>query len=159
LVHDSFAEEVSLIHQVLINPSVNDLVPLKEEVRSGLESFEKNYSNLAEMERFYGLLGVHFFESGDFERCPDKVSVLSLIREATDNAIRHGNANEIHLLSSLSEGCYHLLITNNGSDPVRATPHNGLAHLISLFESKGGSLKLSLKPQFALEATLPLPKG
>jgi hypothetical protein len=72
--------------------------PSKKWSVRALNPSRKNYSNLAEMERFYGLLGVHFFEEGDFSLCPDKVSVLSLIREATDNAIRHGNANEIHLL-------------------------------------------------------------
>lgn len=159
LVHDSFAEEVSLIHQVLINPAVNDLVPLKEAVRSGLDSSEKNYSNLAEMEHFYGLLGVRFIEEGDFSLCPDKIGVLSLIREATDNAIRHGNANEIHLSSSLFDGFYRLKITNNGLSPLQATPHTGLSHLVALFESKGGSLKIIFKPDFALEALLPLPKG
>ena len=159
LVHDSFAEEVSLIHQVLINPAVNDLVPLKEVVREGLESYEKKYSNLGELEHFYGLLGVSFLEEGDFTLCPDKASVLSLIREATDNAIRHGNANEIHLVSSSEGGVYHLRITNNGVSPLSATPHNGLAYLVSLFEQKGGKLSLIFVPHFALEATLPFPKG
>jgi hypothetical protein len=159
LVHDSFAEEVSLIHQVLINPAVNDLVPLKEVVREGLESYEKKYSSLDELEHFYGLLGVSFFEEGDFALCSDKVSVLSLVREATDNAIRHGNANEIHPFSSIQEGVYHLRITNNGISPLSATPHNGLAYLLSLFEQKGGHLVLVFSPRFALEVTLPLPKG
>jgi PAS domain-containing protein len=159
LVHDSFAEEVSLIHQVLINPSVNDLAPLKQVVREGLNSYQQGYDNLEEMERFYGLLGVNFIHEGTLDLGPDKVSVISLIREATDNAIRHGNATEMTLVSHRAEGYYYLAITNNGLSPASATPHNGLSYLMALFEKKGGSVSLVLDPRFTLLAKIPIPKG
>jgi signal transduction histidine kinase len=159
LVHDSFAEEVSLIHQVLINDKVNDLRPLKKVIRDGLTSYKEKYGSLEELERFYGLLGIRFVHEGDFNRCPDKATAISLIREATDNAIRHGNANEMTLTSRCENGFYHLSIANNGLQPKTATPHNGLAYLMAIYKSKGGSLAISLMPRFVLIASLPLPKG
>lgn len=159
LVHDSFAEEVSLIHQVLINPEVNDLKPLKELVKRGLSSVEPTYSDLEAMERFYGLLGVSFVHEGDFALCPEKELALSFVREASDNAIRHGNANVISLVSETREGSFVLLIRNNGASPKDFAPHNGLTHLRSLAEKKGGHLEVSLSPSFSLTLSLPLPKG
>ncbi|MFA6619656.1 MAG: hypothetical protein WCS90_00770, partial [Bacilli bacterium] len=53
----------------------------------------------------------------DFGACADKASILSLIREIIDNAIRIRNVDEIHLTSSFSEGYLHPMITNNGTSP------------------------------------------
>lgn len=159
LVHDSFAEEVSLIHQVLINPSVNDLRPLKELVRRGMLSYELTYEDLEELEGFYALLGVHFVNDGPFENCPDKPAVLEAVREASDNAIRHGNADEITLHSYLEAGHFYLRISNNGADPSSFVFHNGLTHLQNRFINAGGNLQVEMAPHFALLASLPLPKG
>jgi hypothetical protein len=159
LVHDSFAEEVSLIHQVLINPAIDDLKPLKELVRRGLSQQEAAYEDLPALEEFYGLLGIKFVNEGSFEACPDKGSALSLIREATDNAIRHGNANTIRIVSRLQEGIYHLSISNNGKLPEELSLHNGLSHLKEVFEKEGGSFSATLKPEFSIEVSLPLTKG
>ncbi len=159
MVHDSFAEEVSLIHQVLINPAIDDLKPLKELVRRGLSQQEAAYEDLPALEEFYGLLGIKFVNEGSFEACPDKGSALSLIREATDNAIRHGNANTIRIVSRLQEGIYHLSISNNGKLPEELSLHNGLSHLKEVFEKEGGSFSATLKPEFSIEVSLPLTKG
>jgi hypothetical protein len=159
LVHDSFAEEVSLIHQVLINPSVNDLSPLKALMRQGLANEKGRYSDLHEMEHFYSLLGVAFRQIGSWEECLDKALAIRLIQEASDNAIRHGNASAITLEFQKEEGRFHLSISNNGEMPEEVVPHNGLSHLQSLFAQKGGKLLIETSPVFALEAFFPLPKG
>jgi hypothetical protein len=159
LLHDTFAEEVSLLHQVLINPAVDNLVPLKDLIRRGLENYEATYADLDDLESFYGLLGVTFVNEGDFSHCPDKRSMLRLIREATDNAIRHGNAQAITLHSENDDSTYRLRITNDGIVPASYVPHNGLSQLKNLLEKEGGELEISLAPTFVLLASLPLPKG
>lgn len=159
LLHDTFAEEVSLLHQVLINPAVDNLVPLKDLIRRGLENYEANYADLDDLESFYGLLGVAFVNEGDFSLCPDKHSMLRLIREATDNAIRHGNAQEITLHSESDASSYRLRITNDGSVPSSYVPHNGLSQLKNLLEKEGGELTVSLDSSFAILVSLPLSKG
>jgi PAS domain-containing protein len=155
LVHDSFAEEVSLIHQVLINPKLTDLTPLKTLMARGLTSYETRYEDLEEMERFYGLLGIRFIHEGDFALCPDKRNGLSLIQEATDNAIRHGNASEITIKSRLDSSFYLLEIANNGEKASTLTLHNGLSRFKKIFEQEGGELDVISSPVFAVRLTLP----
>ena len=155
LVHDSFAEEVSLIHQVLINPKLTDLTPLKTLMARGLTSYETRYEDLEEMERFYGLLGIRFIHEGDFALCPDKRNGLSLIQEATDNAIRHGNASEITIKSRVDSSFYLLEIANNGEKASTLTLHNGLSRFKKIFEQEGGELDVISSPVFAVRLTLP----
>lgn len=154
LVHDSFAEEVSLIHQVLINPSLRNLRPLKTLVAHGLTSYDTRYEDLEEMENFYGLLGLRFIHEGDFALCPDKQGGLRLIQEATDNAIRHGNASEITIKSRLDSSFYYLEVSNNGLTTPVETLHNGLEHLKILFEKEGGVLGVIPDPVFLVRLRL-----
>lgn len=158
LVHDSFAEEVSFIHQILINPKVKDLRPLKELVHRGLGNYEVSYRDLAEMEEFYSLLGVSFTNVGDFASCPKKELALECAREAIDNALRHGNATAISISNLLTAEYYELRIANNGQIPSSLRFHNGLLSMAAQLEKEGGSLRYEKEGAFTLIARFPIAK-
>jgi hypothetical protein len=156
LVHDSFAEEVSFVHQILQNPKTNDMRPLKTLVKRGLGNYEDSYEDLTQMIDFYRLLGIHFTLTGDFNACPHKKEGLEFLRETIDNAIRHGNATKITITSKV-EGNYFLLITsNNGNVPSKCVPHNGLSHLKAMTENRGGSITIETTPEFTVTASVPI---
>jgi hypothetical protein len=156
LVHDTFAEEVSFVHQILMNPSTNDLRPLKSLIREGFVDGKANGMTLEDIEEFYRLIGIHFENEGDFSSCPDKSLFLEVVHESIDNAIRHGEASSITVTSSTKDGHFFLKVSNDGKIPANLTFHNGLSHLKESLKKKGGNLAIETKPVFALIASLPL---
>jgi hypothetical protein len=156
LVHDTFAEEVSFVHQILMNPSTNDLRPLKSLIREGFVDGKANGMTLEDIEEFYRLIGIHFENEGDFFSCPDKSLFLEVVHESIDNAIRHGEASSITVTSSTKDGHFFLKVSNDGKIPANLTFHNGLSHLEESLKKKGGNLTIETEPVFALIASLPL---
>jgi hypothetical protein len=155
LVHDTFAEEVSFVHQILSNPSLMDMTPLKSLVARGLDNYEVTYQDLEELESFYRLLGIRFVNPSDFAACPDKGLALELVREAIDNAIRHGSASQIILRDVVDEKSYQLIILNDGKSCDHLEFHNGLVHFKKALEALGGSLTISGTPKVCLTARFP----
>jgi hypothetical protein len=152
LVHDSFAEEVSFIHQIVINPASNNLVPLKNLVKKGLENPERGLMNLESLIKDYEMLGVEFKVYGSLEGLPKEEMALEVIAESIDNAIRHGNASliTIRIESALKE--YSVSIENNGVIPESFSPHNGLSHLEKLVKVEDGRLQITTDPVFTVKA-------
>lgn len=86
-----------------------------------------------------------------------RVSLLiySSIREALTNAVRHGGANEITVNISDSDSSYHVVISNNGKQPLnRITEGGGLRNLRSLLEQEGAELTFRYG-NFALDIIIP----
>lgn len=159
LVHDSFAEEVSFVHQILQNPKTNDLKPLKALVERGLGNYELTYQDITEMEHFYKLMGISFVNHGTLGDFPFMADALEFIREAIDNAIRHGNATRITITTKLVDDTYIMSVSNNGSIPKSTSPHNGLLHLYAIADRHGGKVTISTDPEFTITAYCPVPKG
>jgi hypothetical protein len=155
LVHDSFAEEVSFVHQILQNPKTNDMRPLKTLVKRGLGNYEDSYEDLTEMIDFYRLLGIHFTLEGDFNLCPHKKDGLEFLRETIDNAIRHGNATQITITSKVEGNFFFLITSNNGAIPEKYVEHNGLLHLKAMTANRGGSIEVRTDKEFTIIAKIP----
>jgi len=157
-VHDTFADEVSLIHQILQSPNLNDLRPLKELVHRGLHEATITYASLEEFEYFYSLLGIAFTNRGPFNQIPDQEEALGLLREATDNAIRHGGASHLDVICQKEAQGYRLIIRNDGALPLRIAAHNGLDLLSQRLQEKAGSLSIELTDSSTVNAFFPAPR-
>ncbi len=80
---------------------------------------------------------------------------LSVLREASTNAIRHAGATEIHVHMIENNHHYRIEITNNGQPPTRGLVEGGgLFGMRSRVENAGGSLKVEVIPEFSLIITI-----
>ena len=156
IVHDSFAEEVSFIHQIIINPKTNDLRPLKELVKKDPFKEEAEVKDIKELIEEYQLLNVNIILKGSFGKFPHQKVALAVIKEGIDNAIRHGNAVNVSITILQGEGYYSIEIKNDGKIPTEFAMHNGLTNLKASLEGIKGSLSIEKHPAFILTARIPL---
>jgi signal transduction histidine kinase len=155
-VHDSFAQEVSFIHQILTNPEINDLTSLKKLVKRGFSNIEIRVDTLEGLVSDYQVMGIFFKVDGDLDNLPYQETALAVVSEAIDNAIRHGNATQISISILRSYKDYTVVVTNDGQVPKGFTPHNGLANLKKLVESCSGQFDVTVFPAFTVSAVFPI---
>ncbi|MCI2068774.1 MAG: hypothetical protein LKJ88_04285 [Bacilli bacterium] len=156
LVHDSFAEEVSFIHQIITNPKTNDLRPLKELVKKEPFKEDSKTKDVKELIEEYQLLNVNIILKGSLNKLPHQDVALAIIKEGIDNAIRHGNAVNVNIAIQKGTDTYNVEIKNDGKIPTEFSMHNGLTNLKASVESIGGELVIEKNPAFTLIAKIPL---
>ncbi|MGN8631723.1 hypothetical protein ACTNEW_09135 [Blautia sp. HCP3S3_G3] len=95
---------------------------------------------------------------------PDNEEIVKLIvaaaAEALTNAVRHAGADELSMKLYESENKLEVTFTNNGRRPAgEITVGGGLEALRLRLEEAGGSMKISARPHFVLNVTLPMTTG
>ena len=82
------------------------------------------------------------------------LSLLRIVQEAVSNAVRHGEANEIHIQLSKNNEIYILEISDNGNgfdagninhETLRVEGHRGLASMTERMALMGGKLRITSK--------------
>ena len=82
------------------------------------------------------------------------LSLLRIVQEAVSNAVRHGEANEIHIQLSKENEDYILEISDNGNgfdaknvnhETLRLEGHRGLASMTERMALMGGKLRITSK--------------
>ena len=95
---------------------------------------------------------------------PDNEETVKMIvaaaAEALTNAVRHAGADELSIKLYESENKLEITFTNNGRRPSgEITEGGGLEALRLRLEEAGGSMKISARPHFVLNVTLPMTAG
>ena len=95
---------------------------------------------------------------------PDNEETVKMIvaaaAEALTNAVRHAGADELSIKLYESENKLEITFTNNGRRPAgEITEGGGLEALRLRLEEAGGSMKISARPYFVLNITLPMTAG
>ena len=85
----------------------------------------------------------------------DKIlSLLRIIQEAVSNAVRHGNATEVHIQLTKQDNTLILEISDNGEgfdseninhETLRVEGHRGLASMTERMSLMGGKLSINSK--------------
>ena len=82
------------------------------------------------------------------------LSLLRIVQEAVSNAVRHGEASEVHIQLSRHENIAELEISDNGKgfdandinhETLRVEGHRGLASMTERMSLMGGKLKITSK--------------
>ena len=82
------------------------------------------------------------------------LSLLRIVQEAVSNAVRHGEASEVHIQLSKHENIAELEISDNGKgfdakdinhETLRVEGHRGLASMTERMSLMGGKLKITSK--------------
>ncbi|HEY4417611.1 MAG TPA: sensor histidine kinase [Verrucomicrobiae bacterium] len=86
-------------------------------------------------------------------------NTLLAVREALNNAVRHGRPSEVRLELKFSERELIILIQDNGCgfDSTRITPGNGLANLHERMRKANGHCRISSTPRNGTSVWLTLP--
>ena len=137
-IHDSLAQKLSILHMTLLMDKSTDLTNLKETLSEIDVSNEPNkIHELAGLKELLSSIGVTLNIKGDLPS-DDKTKKLFVraIKECSTNAIRHGNAKNIHV--NLNDG--NLNISNDGEITTDINFGNGLSGIKIEAEQLGYSL-------------------
>ena len=80
--------------------------------------------------------------------------IVEIVREAVNNAVRHGLATQVMVSFEDSGTGTCLTITDNGYPPLEVKEGGGMSSIRKKLEAYGGTLEISLEPQLILTACL-----
>lgn len=156
-VHDTLAQKLSILRLAMERPQTISMADLKSRLMS-FSDYDRNEhpEQLENIIYVLSLIDVELTVDGQLPE-DEKYSalILKIIKEASTNAIRHGNANHIHVDLKKTEDGLHLVIRNNGSVPDTIQEGNGLRNIRYRLERVQGRLTTNCRNGFALEAYLP----
>lgn len=145
-IHDVFAQRLSIIHQYLDNEDIKNIS--NEEIKRLLIDMTKDIKEENELSyddvknsiiSSYELIGMKIEFIGKFD---NNQAILKIIREASTNALRHGGATELKVVSENNT----ITITNNGVEPTLLKEGNGIKNMRFIAQENKLDLEILLKP-------------
>lgn len=120
-------------------------------------AFKANASeNLEKIQKLFSIIGVSIRLSG---KLPDDTTtkniLFEIIREASTNAVKHGNAKEINIQTYTEDKTFFMIISNDGkaiTNPV--IEGNGLKGMKEKIEKIGGKIHYEITPKFCLHISI-----
>lgn len=163
-VHDVIGQRVSILHRHLEDGQVTDetieaLVPLLNDILVDLRSDDSDdpQASLDAVLSAFELVGVSYEVTGSL---PVDVQVAGLfvrvVREASTNAVRHGQAKRVWVRMDQSPGSARLLVENDGLPPEGVREGGGIRGMQRLAGELGASLAVETSPRFAIRVVAPL---
>ena len=156
-IHDNLAQQLSILHMFILNDKSNDLVELKNMLKS-LEitentSFEEDY--ISSLINLLKMIDVDLTISGEIPQDLEiKAFIHKLLKETTTNAIKHGMATYIHVSIEQKENSITICVTNNGYTPNKIEFGNGLNSILAELNKHKGTIDFNYQDQFSIIATL-----
>lgn len=110
------------------------------------------------MQRSFGRIGVEINFYGSYpESYHYRHLTYQILREATNNALKHGGATKVHLMMDNSPEHYHFIISNNGT--IVSPPNEqglGLKGMIRLVNDRNGLITINPDDHYRIEVKLPI---
>lgn len=163
-VHDVIGQRVSILHRYLEDDQLSDetvatleplLVGILEDLR--IHEADDPQASLAAVMAAFELVGVRFCVTGSL---PADTGVAGLfvgvIREASTNAVHHGQAHTIWLSMDQTAHSAHLFVENDGTVPAVVRERGGIAGIRRRVTSVGGTLSINREPRFSIHVEVPL---
>ena len=162
--HDMLGQRLTmLLHNInsgqeldyhLLSTQLNNL---PDDLKSGQSSVSP-HEKLESLRLAFRTIGVQIHLDGGLPEDDISGNIFAdIISESTVNAVRHGFASEIFVITEHSEGIWHMQIYDNGSvhlpHPLREG--GGISGMRIKAESLGGSLHVTDHPRFILKVQLP----
>lgn len=163
-VHDVIGQRVSILHRYLEDDQLPDetvatLEPLLVGILDDLRVHEADdpQASLAAVIAAFELVGVRFCVTGSLP-ADDEVAGLfvRVIREASTNALHHGQAHTIWLSMDQTARSAHLSVENDGTVPAAVRERGGIAGIRRRVANAGGSLSINREPRFSIHVEVPL---
>ena len=158
-IHDNLAQQLSIVHMVILNNKTTNLKDIKEMLRHiettpDPENTKVDYTNITRLMKDIGIkldINVTNIDNGDI-----MILINKFIKETTTNAIRHGKASKITISTSIKNGQYILHTSNNGIVPQTIEYGNGLSSLLLNVKKLNGKMNITTDGVFEITVTLPI---
>ena len=157
-IHDSLAQQLSILHMFILNDNSNDLTELKQmlsnlEITQNDNACEDYLNNLAKLLK---MIDVKLVITGKTPAQKElRTFVHKLIKEASTNAIKHGKASEIDVQIVENKKELKINISNNGVIPAKIVFGNGLNNIKAELKKFGGKMHIQTTNNFAIYTTIP----
>jgi signal transduction histidine kinase len=87
-----------------------------------------------------------------------KYAILSVVKEALSNIIRHSDATGVHVTLREHPALYQLIVKDNGTPKAAAGDGIGLKNIASRVESVGGHVNIDTASGFTVFVSIPKAK-
>ena len=136
------------------------LATLSDGLLDGLKSVDHETEPHVErknIQSIFAAIGVDIVFEGQLPNNVKQASLfVTIVREGSTNAVRHGLATRINIKSEVRENYYSLTIKNNGyTSSVPISPGSGLSLMKKKVLEHGGVLDILQHPLFTLFVILP----
>ncbi len=165
-IHDIMSQRLTTMQRILQsqNPAdKDDMLPLLEDMLAHLTDREAGDANqlLLGLSNYFERAGLAIKLDGDLPTDDAAAFLLvSVLREASTNALRHAGATLIKAKIENNGAKYIIEITNNGHAPTKGIVEGGgLSGIRNRVENVGGRLRVELMPEFALIIEVPKTKA
>jgi len=171
-VHDVIGQRLSILHRYLEDGNISDetiakieplLSTMLDEIAEGVNAKDdvEERLTLENVVNAFAVIGVSVHARGKQPE-DDQVALAftRIIREASTNAVRHGQATRVYVAFARDARNYWLTISNDGFVPDHVSKEgSGMRGMRTTAELLGGSFSYRLDPRFTIEVSIPRRKG
>ena len=157
-VHDVLGQRIAMLQRALreehmpaVDLLISDIDRLMQELRSAETAPPEHV--FANLDAIFREIGVDLCLEGSLPKRIDIACCMNaVIRESVTNAVRHGFASKVKARCEKTAEGWNLTITNDGRKPERLIEGGGIAGMRKRVEALGGTLCISIEPQFTVAA-------
>lgn len=163
-IHDGLGQRISILNRALLEASDDgrvfvEIIPLLSDLMKEIRNHSADCPDtvLCNLERSFALAGAKLIVEGALPENDNRaLLLLSVVREAATNAVRHAAATQIHVqMVQTQVGCT-MVVTNDGSPPTDPLVEGGgILGMRERLAQAGGSLTVETVPVFRLCVNLP----
>ena len=160
--HDILGEHLAVLQSTIFAGQTPDYVLLRalsQELLDELKTVSSDplpQDELESMKYIFKAIDVEIVISGTVPEDFDKGRlIVEIIREAVNNAVRHGLATQVTILIEDTDHGTNLTIQDNGYPPYEVNEGGGISGMRKKLEPCNGTLRITTEPQFALIIYLP----
>ncbi len=167
-VHDTIGQRLSILHRFLEapNPTPEALHQVTRLTGSILDDLSEpdapdRASQLGSIVSAFSLVGIQVCVSGRLPEHPNTAEAfVNIVREATTNAAKHGQATHVNVeIRQTAKTCM-LRITNDGAPaPANAPEGNGIPSMRRAAEAIGAQFCIASRDPFTIEVSAPSPES
>ena len=147
-IHDVFAQRLSIIHQYLDNEDIKNIST--EEIKELVTSMTRDIKEENQLSNedirsniisTYELIGMKINFVGEINKEKENI-ILKIVREAATNALRHGGATILDVISNDNI----TIISNNGTPPSVIKEGNGIKNIKFIAQENKLTVEFKLNP-------------
>ena len=160
--HDILGEHLAILQSTIFGNQTPDYALLRSLSQGLLDDLKAVSSDPAPQDELDTLIQI--FKAIDVEisvtgTMPEDHSkgqlLVEIIREAVNNAVRHGFATQIKVIIENMGSSTNLTVSDNGYPPLEIKEGGGVSSMRKKLEVYNGVLHVSVEPHFVLTVCLP----
>jgi len=155
--HDILGEHLAVLHSTIFvdqTPDYSLLRTLSQELLDDLKAASSDPSPRDEIETMKQIFKAIDVEIKIIGSVPEDYETgrlfVEIIRDAINNAVRHGLATQVTISINDSGKSTSLMITDNGYPPLAIKEGGGISSMRKKLEAYGGALQIKIEPKFTL---------